>query len=103
MNPTGKGGFKEHPELINKGGRPKDVFTPLLAKKYADTVCAQEVVDKLHELAADGNMTAIAYIVDRFLGKPRQAVEVSGGDEPVGLIFVNPGETTETTSPTPSS
>ena len=24
MNPTGKGGFKDHPELINPGGRPKN-------------------------------------------------------------------------------
>lgn len=24
-NPTGKGGFKEHPELINAGGRPKNI------------------------------------------------------------------------------
>jgi hypothetical protein len=23
-NPTGKGGFQEHPELINEGGRPKN-------------------------------------------------------------------------------
>lgn len=80
-------------------GRPRDVFTPLLAKKYQDTASAQEVIDKLHELAAGGNMTAISYIVDRFVGKPRQAVEISGDKEqPVPLVILRASDasTTET-------
>ena len=103
MNPTGRGGFQDHPEHINKGGRPKDIFSPLLTRKYESEETAQEIIDKLHEMAKDGNMTAIAYVMDRFLGKPRQAVEVSGGENPIGLIFVNPGEIAENPSTSTSS
>ena len=35
-NPTGKGGFKEHPELINPGGRPKNSMKSYVAKMLAE-------------------------------------------------------------------
>ena len=34
-NPTGKGGFGEHPENINAGGRPKNSLKSYLARKLA--------------------------------------------------------------------
>ena len=35
-NPTGKGGFGEHPENINPGGEPKNSLKNYVAKKLAD-------------------------------------------------------------------
>jgi hypothetical protein len=91
-NPTGKGGFGDHPE--HRGtGRPKDTFTPILAKKYEDAETVQALVDKLHEMAAGGNLQALCYIMDRFIGKPRQAMEVTGDiNEVVGLTIVRAGD-----------
>ena len=34
-NPTGKGGFGDHPENINPGGRPKNSLKSYVAKKLA--------------------------------------------------------------------
>lgn len=95
-NPTGKGGFGDHPELINRGGRPKDTFTPILQEKYADEAAVRALVEKLHEMALAGNMQAMAYVMDRFLGKPRQAMEVSGDvNTAVGLTIVRAGDSAE--------
>ena len=35
-NPEGKGGFQDHPELINPGGRPKNSLKSYVAKKLAE-------------------------------------------------------------------
>lgn len=35
-NPTGKGGFGEHPENINEGGRPKNSLKSYIARKLAE-------------------------------------------------------------------
>lgn len=34
-NPTGKGGFKDHPELINKGGRIKNPLKEFQREEFA--------------------------------------------------------------------
>ena len=34
-NPTGKGGFRDHPENINPGGKPKNSLKSYVAKKLA--------------------------------------------------------------------
>lgn len=62
----------------------------------------QEIADALIVAAKNGNVIAQKYIFDRLDGMPRQSIEVSGGDKPVGLIFVNPG-TTEISSTAASS
>ena len=36
LNPDGKGGFGEHPENINEGGRPKNSLKSYVAKKLAE-------------------------------------------------------------------
>src|SRR3990167_9541904 len=35
-NPTGKGGFQDHPELRNAGGRPKNSLKTYVARKLAE-------------------------------------------------------------------
>lgn len=35
-NPEGKGGFQDHPELINPGGRPKNSMKSFIAAKLAE-------------------------------------------------------------------
>ena len=35
-NPMGKGGFKDNPQNINEGGRPKNSMKAYLAKKLAE-------------------------------------------------------------------
>lgn len=102
-NPTGKGGFGDHPEHRGSG-RPKDTFTPILAKKYEDPEMVQALVDKLHEMALAGNMQAMAYVMDRFLGKPRQAMDiVADVNEAVGLTIVRAGDSTDTSTDTAST
>lgn len=51
-NPTGKGGFGDHPENINPGGRPKNSLKSYAAKKLAEM--SDEEKDKfLQELQKD--------------------------------------------------
>ena len=61
-------GFASHPELINKNGRPKkgEAVTDVLRA----TVDKQALVDKLIQLAQEGDMTALKYAIDRLDGKP---------------------------------
>lgn len=87
------GGFRDHPENINRKGRPKkgetftDVIELELNKKNVqiktengtDLISAKEaVVRKLINLAVvDGSFPAIRYLMDRLDGSPRQSVNVS--------------------------
>jgi hypothetical protein len=92
------GGFRDHPENINRRGRPKkgETFTDVimteldkqnvLIKNGDDPeylITAKEAVArKLVSLAvADGNFYAIKYLMDRVDGSPRQSVSLSRGDE----------------------
>jgi hypothetical protein len=95
MNATGRGGFGDHPEHINRG--EERTLTSVLRER-AGPETAQEIADKLIALAKAGNMAAMKYVYDRLDGMPRQSVQVSGGENPIGLIFVNPGEIAEDTS-----
>jgi len=36
VNPTGKGGFADHPENINRGGRHKNSLKAYIARKLAE-------------------------------------------------------------------
>ena len=35
-NPNGRGGFGDHPEFINSGGRPKNSLKSYMARKFAN-------------------------------------------------------------------
>jgi hypothetical protein len=89
------GGFKDHPENINRNGRPKkgETFTDIIQNELSKqnvtlkledgtiTISAKEaVVRKLITLAvADGNFHAIKYLMDRVDGSPRQTISIGGG------------------------
>jgi hypothetical protein len=91
------GGFRDHPENINRNGRPKrgetftDVIELELNKKNVqvqtaagfELITAKEAVArKLVNLAvAEGNFPAIKYLMDRMDGSPRQSVSVSRGED----------------------
>ena len=73
MNATGKGGFGDQPQYINRDGRPKkgESVTDLLR----ETVDKQALVDKLVEIAIEkGDIQALKYAIDRMDGKPTETV-----------------------------
>ncbi|GMO61539.1 MAG: hypothetical protein Ta2A_07680 [Treponemataceae bacterium] len=92
MNNTGRGTFREHPERINRKGRPRkgDSCVDILeyeldrAKKVKidgvekSVLYRHSIMRKLVELADKGDMQAIKYVCDRTLGKPTQAIETNG-------------------------
>lgn len=93
----GGGGFRDHPENINRKGRPKkgetftDVIEIELNKKNVqlktengvELISGKEaVVRKLINLAVvDESFPAIKYLMDRMDGSPRQSVSVSRSDD----------------------
>jgi len=79
-NPTGKGGFQDHPEFINPGGRPKNSLKSYVAKKLA----AMSVEEKEEFLKTIGNSLEIWKMGE---GAPRQGH--TGEDEegnPIPLL-----------------
>jgi hypothetical protein len=90
------GGFKEHPENINRNGRPKkgETFTDIIQSELSKqnvilnqeggkiTISAKEaVVRKLINLAVnEGNFNAIKYLMDRVDGSPRQTISIGDGN-----------------------
>ena len=77
----------------NPNGRPRDTFTPILTEKYSDPENVRVLVEKLHEMAKGGNLQALMYVMDRHIGKPRQAMEVSGDvNTAVGITIVRAGD-----------
>jgi hypothetical protein len=49
---------------------------------------AREYVEKLDDVG-------FRDLMNRFDGQPKQSIELSGGETPIGLIFVRSGATTE--------
>lgn len=85
-NPTGKGGFQDHPELINKNGRPpKDWSWAELLEDVGEQV-EEKTGKKFKELvsqriwieAVGGNMLAIKELFNRMEGFPRVKMDVEG-------------------------
>ena len=90
-------GFKDHPERINRKGRPKrgETFTDIIQTELSrenvqvDTENGKAlisakvaVVRKLISMAiGDGNFPAIRYLMDRVDGAPRQMVSLSQDDD----------------------
>lgn len=76
-NPTGKGGFGDNPDNINKGGRPKnEVSITYWIKKFLaenepghDKQRAQELAEKIVVMAyKDGNVVLIKELLNRIEG-----------------------------------
>jgi len=93
------GGFRDHPENINRNGRPKrgETFTDIIENELnkknvlmqtetgKELISAKEaVVRKLINLAVmESDFHAIKYLMDRLDGSPRQSVSITRGDEGV--------------------
>ena len=94
LNPTGRGGFGDHPDHINKNGRPKlgNAISDVIRGSLDDEI---DIVDKktgqirkitkrealsevLLKLGISGNLRAIELIMDRLEGKPRQSIKHEG-------------------------
>ena len=81
-NPTGKGGFQDHPELINKAGRPpKEQSVTAYFDEFIHGV-DEEGIDrrailsqKLWGLVMAGDIAAIRYAFDRLDGTPKQRID----------------------------
>lgn len=76
-NPTGKGGFIDHPENINKEGRPKNQFSIThWAREFLNGYepghsksRAQELAEKIVSMAyKDGNVALIKELLNRVEG-----------------------------------
>lgn len=86
LNPTGKGGFADHPELINKNGRPpKDWAWAELLEDIGEEVeektgktFKQLVGRRLWLECVNGNVLAIKELFNRMEGLPRMKLEVNG-------------------------
>jgi hypothetical protein len=76
----------------NPGGRPHWKQVTELMKTETNQEKLAVIVDKVFDLALEGNMRAIEFIADRLEGKVAQRVEVSTkSDEPIRVFdFDNP-------------
>jgi|GEM_PF-1591927 len=85
-NPTGIGGFKDHPELINKNGRPPkgwawselledigDEVEPKSGKQFKELVGRRLWLE-----CVNGNIMAVKELFNRMEGLPRLKLEVDG-------------------------
>lgn len=92
---TGKGWKKG--QSGNPNGRPKSGFalneyiTELANVELEDKKTMLEaVVGKVYEEALNGNMTAVAYLSDRILGKPNQSIGIKDTtDEPIKVFDID--------------
>jgi len=98
-NPTGKGGFQDHPELINKNGAPK--------REWSWAGILEEIANEQHPKtkqqfkylaarraffdAANGKTQAWEVIMDRMEGKPKQSTDLTSAGEkldPLRVVIV---------------
>ena len=91
-NPTGVGGFQEHPELINRDGKPKSakkIVDSLLSKMSDEAI--SEMNDDIVERARKGDKDAQKFIYDRLIGTPKQSIDVTTNEESVtGFVILRP-------------
>jgi len=87
-NPTGNGGFKDHPETINKKGASapswswKGLLERFLEEEDITGVPAKVAITrKLIDKARKGDHKAIDTVMDRTEGKPKQTVELNSPEE----------------------
>ena len=93
MNPTGKGGFGDHPELIRPGpGRPKDTITPIIKAigTENDGAKARALAETLWQMAIDGDVQAIKLVWTKLDGMPGQALHVDDvRDDPLRELLID--------------
>lgn len=100
-NPQGKGGFQDHPELINRDGRPhkgnawSEILEELGERFVLDgeglptTVTWKKAVgEKLWEKCLDGDTVAMKELFNRMEGLPRIKMEVEGHTDPAIPMLV---------------
>jgi len=75
----------------NPGGRPKWKQVTEIMKSETNTAKLETMIDKVFDMALEGNMRAIEFIADRLEGKVAQRVEVATNDQPIKVFgFDNP-------------
>lgn len=80
---SGKTTFADRPQDINRNGRPKkehcltDLLKEALDQKHDESgkTNKQMIIDKMYELANDGDAIILKYLFDRIDGKPLQQIE----------------------------
>jgi len=70
----------------NPGGRPHWKKVTELMKTETNQEKLAVMVDKVFDLALEGNMRAVEFIADRLEGKVAQRVEVSTNDQPIKVF-----------------
>lgn len=104
-NPTGKGGFGDHPEHANPGGRPKNaesftywyrVFKNMTitemeewnknTPKEARTVAADLAYRRIFNSQKD--LKEFQEVADRSEGKARQSMDLTTGGEKLNIALV---------------
>lgn len=96
-NPRGVGGFADHPEIINRNGRPKRdwTFKSLIEDAMEEIAPNEEggllkrkriLVNKLVKLAWNNDLKAMVEIMDRVDGKSEQKHEVTLNPKPLDDI-----------------
>jgi hypothetical protein len=113
-NPEGKGGFKDNPENINMGGRPKnEVSIVYWIKEYLkgkedghEKERAQELAEKICSMAyLEGNVVLMKEILERIEGKTPWKIEGNIGEglsavaQALDKIIKEDGEQTPTSEP----
>jgi hypothetical protein len=90
-NKPGKGGFGDHPENINREGRPKKgmALTDLMREMMDETPQIKKaIMAKLMQMAAEGDIAAIREVLDRTEGKPIQPNVDMGEDKMEDLLHI---------------
>ncbi len=101
MNKTGKGGFSDNPDNINKNGRPTGTkSTPDILRKIGmeerKTDNGKIVGEKLDVImrkvfneALDGKSWAVQFIADRTEGKAVDRIEATINKEPIRILEID--------------
>jgi hypothetical protein len=92
-NRTPKTTFADRPQDINRNGRPKkehcltDLLKEALDQEHNETgkTKKQMIIDKMYELANEGDVAILKYMFDRIDGKPLQQIETKTIEEEVDL------------------
>jgi hypothetical protein len=72
----------------NPGGRPHWKQVTELMKTETNQEKLAVIVDKVFDLALEGNMRAVEFIADRLEGKVAQRVEVTTNDQPIKVFDI---------------
>ena len=86
-NKTGKGGFGENPQNINRNGNV--IKSAEFRRLFEAKMSLEELVGKLAELVNKGDRHAVFYSLDRFFGKAKETKEI---DVPTGIEITIKGE-----------